>query len=269
MAPTTTNRRRFLSETFSTASAFAVGAAFQSLGSRLSHARPIDIHTHEMLKPVKDETTGLPLLKLPAGFRYLTFGWTNDPLSNGDKTPAAHDGMAVIATDGDLVTIARNHEVNGIGSPLPTHGNYDPVAMGGCTNLVFDTNEGKLKESWVSLSGTVRNCAGGPTPWGTWLTCEETLADPSDPKDPKAKEPKPRKKPYQKSHGWIFEVPASGAASNEPLKDMGRFVHEAIAIDRKTGIVYETEDRKTAGFYRFLPNTPGKLSDGGKLQMMK
>jgi secreted PhoX family phosphatase len=270
MSSNPSSRRRFLSDSFSTASAFAVGAAFQSLGSRLSHARPIDVKSKVDLVPCCDETTGVPLLKLPAGFRYVTFGWTDDPLTNGDKTPGSHDGMAVIASDGDLVTVARNHEVNGIGSPMPSeHGSYDPVGKGGCTNLVFDTKAGKLKKSWVSLSGTVRNCAGGPTPWGTWLTCEETLVDPKDWEDPKAKVKKLRKKPYQKSHGWIFEVPATGKATNEPLVDMGRFIHEAIAIDRKTGIVYETEDRRTSGFYRFLPKTPGKMAAGGKLQMMK
>ena len=47
----------------------------------------------------------------------------------------------------------------------------------------------------------------------------------------------------------------------EPLKAMGRFVHEAIAVDPESGIVYETEDRKRSGFYRFLPKTAGKLAD--------
>lgn len=52
------------------------------------------------------------------------------------------------------------------------------------------------------------------------------------------------------------------------LKAMGRFVHEAIAVDPQTGIVYETEDRGTSGFYRFIPDSKGNLADGGKLQML-
>ncbi len=53
-----------------------------------------------------------------------------------------------------------------------------------------------------------------------------------------------------------------------PLTAMGRFVHEAIAVDPRTGVVYLTEDRGAAGFYRFIPKRQGKLSEGGKLQML-
>ena len=74
---------------------------------------------------------------------------------------------------------------------------------------------------------------------------------------------------YSKDHGWVFEVPADGTAPAKPLKDMGRFVHEAVAIDPDTGIVYETEDRIKCGFFRFLPAIPGKLAEGGRLQMMR
>jgi uncharacterized protein len=107
-----------------------------------------------------------------------------------------------------------------------------------------------------SLAGTYRNCAGGPTPWGSWLTCEETVIGPA------------KDNAITKQHGYIFEVPGDGSSSAEPLTEMGCFVHEAVAIDPATGIVYETEDRGRAGLYRFIPKTRERLANGGTLQML-
>ena len=101
-----------------------------------------------------------------------------------------------------------------------------------------------------SLSGTIRNCAGGPTPWGSWLTCEETTQINGTTR-----------------HGYVFDVPASGVSDAEPLRGLGRFSHEAVAIDPATGIVYLTEDTGSSGFYRFVPTTPGDLT-AGVLEMM-
>lgn len=200
-----------------------------------------------------DEITGLPLIRLPRGFRYISFGWTGDPLSDGTPTPALHDGMDIVATQRGRVVLVRNHEV-GLGTPFGDSAiTYDPLAGGGTTNLVFNLREGQWEGPAVaSLTGTIRNCAGGGTPWGSWLTCEENLSTTAS-----------------ATHGWVFESSASAQASPVPLTAMGRFNHEAVAVDRKTGIVYETEDRGTAGFYRFLPNVPGQLSQGGQLQMLK
>ena len=139
---------------------------------------------------------------------------------------------------------------------------YDTNAKGGCTTLKFDTKSGKWLESRAAISGTSRNCAGGVTPWGTWLTGEETVLGIGD-----VDHYKDKKRDFKQDHGWVFEVDPAGVKKPVPLKDMGRFVHEAVAVDRHTGIVYETEDRKTAGFYRFIPKEKGKLSAGGKLQI--
>ena len=256
------NRRQFLSDNFAAATSFGVAAAFGSLGGRIAAG---ENRRRGDLIAIKDETTGLPLLRLPEGFRYFSYGWTGDRMDDGAITPPFHDGMAVVAESGNTVTICRNHEVSEDVPAIPWKSGtpYDMMAAGGCTSLVFDTTLERWLASRVSMSGTSRNCAGGVTPWGTWLTCEETVLGPGD--IDKYKQNAPRD--FQKTHGWIFEVPVDGHGQPEPITDMGRFVHEAVAVDRNTGIVYETEDRPTSGFYRFLPHKPGKLSVGGTLEM--
>jgi secreted PhoX family phosphatase len=121
---------------------------------------------------------------------------------------------------------------------------------------VFDPSSERLVSAHASLSGTIRNCAGGPTPWNTWLSCEESLAGPGD------------RTPLPRQHGYVFEVPITGVSNAEPIKAMGCFVHEAAAVDPRTGIVYETQDRGQAGLYRFVPKTPGRLAEGGRLEML-
>jgi hypothetical protein len=228
----------------------------EALAARLAGGRgsPPDTAGYGPLLAVKDETTGVPLLQLPEGFRYLSFGWTGDAMEDGSTTPGAHDGMAAFAAGG-RVRLVRNHELTRGPAFLPAL-SYDPAAGGGTTTLDFDAAAGRWLGSRASLAGTMRNCAGGPTPWGSWLTCEETLADETSAEG------------YTKPHGYVFEVPADGKATCEPLGAMGRLVHEATAIDPATGIVYETEDARRAGLYRFVPASRGNLARGGRLEML-
>ncbi|MBC8066601.1 MAG: DUF839 domain-containing protein [Chlorobia bacterium] len=224
------------------------------------------------LKPRNAKNTGERLLTLPDGFEYNVFGKTGDKMADGRLTPAAHDGMAAFGVDGKI-RLVRNHEVRPkkgeLGKAIGDRRNsYDMTAGGGTTTLIVDPASRELIKDFVSLSGTIVNCAGGPTPWGTWITCEETTAGPI-PGQVYHKDSDVAK--FDKDHGYNFEVSvlSDGTTKAVPLKEMGRFVHEAVAVDPLTGIVYQTEDIGTAGFYRYIPNKPTKLAAGGKLQMMK
>ncbi|MEQ4205603.1 alkaline phosphatase PhoX [Actinopolymorpha sp. B9G3] len=248
-------RRQFLRGGVATAaSLFALGP-LEALGARTAGAAPMSKRAsspdYGPLYPVKDDTTGLELLRLPKGFEYISYGWTGDPMSDDMPTPSAHDGMAAFRRPDGKVAIVRNHERGAYDGAFVDRA-YNPTAGGGTTNLVFDPDKGKFLESYASLSGTIRNCAGGPTPWGTWLTCEETTEI----------------APNGTRHGYVFEVPYGGKGDPRPLTGMGRYSHEAVALDPGTGIVYLTEDATPSGLYRYLPVKRGELVAGGELQML-
>ena len=216
------------------------------------------------------KNTGETYLALPKGFEYNVIGKSGSPLADARVTPRAHDGMAAFKVRNEL-RIVRNHEVSGgriprPGSAIGKGNHYDDTAGGGTTTLVIDPRSRQVVRDFVSLSGTLVNCGGGPTPWGSWISCEETTIGPTIRTSPAGV----MTGGFPKPHGYCFEVFAS--ANNNlpaiPLKAMGRFEHEAVAIDKRTGIVYLTEDMTPCGFYRFLPKRSKRLSEGGVLQML-
>jgi uncharacterized protein len=223
------------------------------------------------LIPTASKNTGETFLALPKGFEYNIIGKKGVTMSDGRVTPTLHDGMHTFKVKNEL-RIVRNHEVSFtktpvIGTAIGASNHYDETAPGGTTTLVIDPKTRTVVRDFVSLSGTLINCAGGPTPWGSWITCEETTLGPTIRTNARTGV---KTGGYPKPHGYCFEVSASanGTVPAVPLKAMGRFEHEAIAVDKRTGNVYLTEDYATAGFYRFIPNRNKRLAEGGKLQML-
>lgn len=216
------------------------------------------------------------IVDLPEGFSYTLISETGGAMVDGFFRPGRPDGMACFAdpASADRCILLRNHEnwpdtengsPFGANNELLSRLDEDLIFglkpdgspfFGGVTKAVYDMRSGELVEDYLALTGTAANCAGGRTPWGSWLTCEEA----------------PRRPPEeaQRYHGFVFEVPASatGVIAPVPLTAMGRFTHEAVAIDPETGIAYLTEDSPTGLFYRFLPETPGEFHQGGRLQAL-
>jgi len=188
------------------------------------------------------------ILNLPPGFSYQVLQRAGDRMTDGFTTPEAPDGMACFPGDDETWVVMRNHEIHE-GSPVDSTLGFADNRGGGVTRLVVDRVSGALRSSNFVLTGTSRNCAGGPSPYG-WLSCEEV------------EEPE---------HGYVFLCDASASTLQAPhkLPALGRFPHEAAAFDEITGITYLTEDKSDSAIYRHLPDHPTKPFVGGELQALK
>ncbi len=277
------SRRSFLSAT-SVSTAFAGLAALAACApQKKSTAFPI---ATDKYGPLKDDPA--TVLDLPKGFEYKILSRAGDEMSDGLLLPADPDGMAAFALKDGKTLLLRNHEISPgdlkrefppanqsisafdradkrLGeidaSLLYDHGGNGRQLGGGVTGLVIDPGSMRVSQQYLALGGTYNNCAGGPTPWDSWITCEETTRRAN------------KKGGLTKNHGYAFEVkadPGSGLQKAVPLEAMGRFSHEAACVDPRSSIVYMTQDSgsKPSLLYRFLPNVPGKLYRGGKLQAL-
>ncbi len=223
------------------------------------------------LRPIPDLRDGKVRLHLPRGFSYRSFHDTEQPvtLDDGTALPGRHDGMGAFDGPNGNVVLVRNHEVNGPGAPFGPGTPYDEKAQGGTTTIEV-SRFGEVDNAFTSLNGTMMNCSGGVMPWGSWVTCEETINGP----DVGADFTGASNVPLTEPHGFVFEVPADGQSDRQPITQAGRFAHEAVSFDPHDGILYLTEDNFgfPSGFYRYVPATnpmsTGRLDNDGRLQML-
>ena len=257
-------RREFLK------SAAAVSLGFQGLQAHVVRGETSDEGIAAGYGPLRPDPG--EIVDLPAGFTYRVLSRTGDEMDDGLLVPGLPDAMAAFPGAEGRTLLVCNHELTAgarkVGAfgeenerlgKLPRERFYDwghgDPPQGGTSTFVIGSG-GEVERHYLSLAGTVRNCAGGLTPWGSWITCEETTQRADD--------------NHEKDHGYNFEVAAAAAGPVEPvaLTAMGRFNHEAVAVHPASGIVYETEDAGDGLIYRYLPDEPGRLAAGGRLQAL-
>lgn len=263
-------RKTFVQASAVAGGAIVLGGPLSALARSETNAARSRALGYGPLQPTPEIDSGTVFLELPKGFSYRLISKAGDPMDDGNPTPGIFDGMAAYRGRGNETILIRNHENRSrpgeVSVVVPAGKRYDPDAnvRGGNTKLVVGPDR-RVSKSFAVLGGTHTNCAGGVTPWNTWITCEEIFNYGSVESNVVPGSGVP--------HGYSFEVPAdaTGPVTPQPIVDAGRFSHEAVAW--LSGVLYETEDRGDAAFYRFLPDrTPREFGDlatfGGKLQAL-
>ena len=253
------DRRAFLVRSAAVAGGLAIAGPLEAFRTRVAAAQPVATAGYGPLVDMGD-------LWLPEGFQYEIISREGDDMTDINPatglpfpTPSRFDGMAAFADPSGDTILIRNHENRSrrnnfmpaetrVEVPNP----YDPVirnpadgqfCKGGVTKLVVRNRE--VDSSIALLGGTIFNCAGGATPWKTWITCEEEAVNSGSTAAPIP-------------HGYVFEVDALATSPVEPIpiKAAGRFDHEAVVWHDES--LYLTEDRNLvpqggACFYRYAP----------------
>lgn len=286
--------RRDFARMMSAAAATSAAAPLGLLNSRVALASPtcnnasfavqgfgpispkVPLNTATLNNTVYGDLSGIPLIELPENFQYTAISINGATMSDGNLVPGDHDGMAVFQSTQGNFALVRNHELSpaenkrgNLNGCLTANGKqYDPFTGdaaglgGGGTSTVIVDRDGLRVEDWVSLGGTIRNCAGGPTPWRSWISCEENVSTPANSSQ------------VTKKHGYNFEVPSALGEGVDPIPliDMGRMNHEAVSVDPHSGYVFQTEDRGDSAYYKFVPHSNkrgfGALQEGGDLYAM-